>query len=129
MASTQNEEFDNVATEDTPLLLTPSPPKDPADSRRRQVIILCMLILFILEFGAGLLMPGYVAALEQRICRDFYPDQDTTPPRPDHDVEDICKSVEVQGKLATLRGWSTTISCIPGRQSITNDIRALKCLV
>ncbi|KAK1754313.1 major facilitator superfamily domain-containing protein [Echria macrotheca] len=103
--------------EETPLLVAetetetqPSDNNKPAPAlnhrRRRRVVLFIFLIYFLLEFTAGLFIPGYYAILEERICHDAY----SSSPAGEKD----CKSPEVQGKIAALRGWQTTLEAIPG---------------
>lgn len=77
-----------------------------ADQYRRRVIVVTFAMFFVLEFGAGLLLPGSTAALEQKICDEKY--NSIAPANRD------CKSPDVQGQLAALKGWQTMLDCVPG---------------
>ncbi|KAK9777815.1 putative Major facilitator superfamily domain-containing protein [Seiridium cardinale] len=77
-----------------------------ADRHRRRVIFVTFIVLFCLELGAGLVMPGITVALEQKICDHINAGLEA--------VDKDCKAPAVQGQLAVLRGWQTTVDCIPG---------------
>ncbi|KAF3024910.1 hypothetical protein E8E14_012854 [Neopestalotiopsis sp. 37M] len=94
-------------TEGSPLLDEPHErhERPGADSHRRRVIIVTFAMFFFLEFGAGLFIPAQTAALEQKICDAIYSNIDP--------LDRDCKAPDVQGQLADLQGWRTTIDCIP----------------
>ncbi|KAK9414727.1 putative Major facilitator superfamily domain-containing protein [Seiridium unicorne] len=76
-----------------------------ADRHRRLVIFVTFILLFCLELGAGLVMPGITVALEQKICDHVNTGLEA--------VDRDCKAPAVQGQIAVLRGWQTTLDCIP----------------
>lgn len=78
---------------------------------RRRVILVTFTMFFFLEFGAGLLLPAQAAALEQKICNEKYSDTAL--------VDRDCKTPDVQGDLALLKGWLTMLECVPGKLSST----------
>lgn len=97
------------ATAETPLLGRDSP-KEPRGLYQENVIILIFAFLFIAELGAGLWIAPSSMIMENIICRDYHPE-----------VSDnifannpLCKGTDVQGTLATIRGWAFTFDCIPG---------------
>lgn len=99
-------------TEGSPLLDEPHErherhERPGADNHRRRVIIITFAMFFFLEFGAGLFIPAQTAALEQKICDAIYSNIDP--------LDRDCKAPDVQGELADLQGWRTTIDCIPSR--------------
>jgi hypothetical protein len=98
-------------TEGSPLL----DERPGTDNHRRRVIIVTFAMFFFLEFGAGLFIPAQTAALEQKICDTIYSNIDPF----DRD----CKAPDVQGQLADLQGWRTTIDCIPSRLLLLQMIR------
>ncbi|KAK0733813.1 major facilitator superfamily domain-containing protein, partial [Lasiosphaeria miniovina] len=90
---------------------------------RTRVTILSFSIIFLLGTVMGLAMPPLTAMMEAIICRAMHPEVDAPPP-PDYDPrtgpwaawdpavlhdEPICKSADVQGYLAMLRGWVGTL--------------------
>jgi len=75
---------------------------------KRRIVLFIFTLFFMLELAAGLLAPGYTAALEQRLCHDAYPGSISF-----NGADQDCKSPLVQGKLATLSGWQYTMACIP----------------
>lgn len=97
------------ATAETPLLGRDSP-EEPRDLYRQNVIILMFAFIFLIGLGAGLLFAPSSAIMENIICRSRYPD--VTPNVMAGDPR--CKEPAVQGTLATIRGWATTLDCIPG---------------
>lgn len=113
----------NVATETTSLLNGYQP--RTAERRGqywRRVVILNIVMLFFLELGVCLLVPGLIVALEERLCHDV-----------DTGLEALvrdCKTPAVQGKLAVLRGWQATVEAIPGQSAPSyyyiHDFREVK---
>lgn len=103
-------------SEGTPLLRTDSA-EDPRDKLRPRVVALCFVVMFFFELGACLWLPAANAMLERRICHDVYSGVIDTALL-SGDVDSPCKSTAVQGKLAMLRGWQSSIDCIPGLLTI-----------
>jgi len=96
-------------TETTSLLSVDQPVTEQTIGHFEQrIVLLIFTIFFMLEFSAGLMEPGYTAALEQRLCQDAYP---SLVPFSADDQD--CKSPLIQGKLASLSGWQYTMACIP----------------
>lgn len=97
------------ATAETPLLGRDSP-EEPRSLYRQNVIILIFAFLFIAELGGGLFVAPSSAVMENIICRNYYPEVSdnimVSDPR--------CKRDDVQGTLATIRGWAYTFDCLPG---------------
>jgi hypothetical protein len=99
------------ATEASPLLgAVESTESRLRKQHRFRVIFIVFAMFFFLEFGAGLLLPGTTAALEQRICGEVYANLNP--------IDRDCKAPAVQGSLAVLKGWQTTLDCIPGRSRL-----------
>ncbi|CAJ2504406.1 Uu.00g118000.m01.CDS01 [Anthostomella pinea] len=107
--------------EDSPLLGpeadAPSSSSSPAkktsdgDTWRYDVVMMVAAIVFFLEVGSYMTVPSRNKIMEQNICRAHYPDlvddQST--------LEDsLCRGPEVQGKIASLNGWTYMLECIPG---------------
>lgn len=101
-----------VADETTPLVHRSSfePQQRSLGYRAPRVVVLSCLFIFLLEFGAGLQIPSTIALLERRICHDIQPGL-PWPPLAD---DPTCKTLEVQGRLASLRGFQATLDVIPG---------------
>lgn len=106
---------------------------------RPRVILLVFAILFVVELGAGMIVPPTNAIMESIICRRMHPEvfspppftPPPPPPSPSGVVgqlarlrhiaggivladDPVCKSPDVQGYLAMLRGWAATFDAIPG---------------
>ncbi|KAK3996392.1 major facilitator superfamily domain-containing protein [Cladorrhinum sp. PSN332] len=117
-------------TEHTPLL-SPSTQEDATtatndDDLRTQlrapVTFLAFTVLFLLELSAGMVVAPTSAIMESIICRHLHPDQLL----PGENLirhfagnlilidDPICKSPDVQGRLAMLRAWGYTFECLPG---------------
>ncbi|KAK6073234.1 MFS transporter [Seiridium cupressi] len=93
--------------ETTPLLQAQVPVEaQPVYHHRRRVIVITFTMFFFLEIGANLLLPATTVALEQKICNEQYANLD-----PNHRD---CKAAIVQGAIAVLKGWQTTLDCVPG---------------
>lgn len=97
------------ATAETPLLNRDSP-EEPRSLYRQNVIILMFAFLFIAELGGGLWLAPSSAIMENIICRSYYPEVS----RDVMAADPRCKRDDVQGALATIRGWAYTFDCIPG---------------
>ena len=102
----------DIPEEQTPLLAGGNDFQEPKIYYRRKITLLCILIVFVFETGAGLLQPALNAVVEERICHEMYPAMGNAL-KPSH-IEINCKLSEVQAKLAMLRGWQTALDCIPG---------------
>ena len=104
MASSDHDDETLPVTESTSLLHNKQPVTGQIlGHSERHIVLQIFALFFMLEFAAGLMAPGYTAALEERLCHDAYPGM----------IHRDCKSRLVQGKLAALSGWQYTMACIP----------------
>ena len=104
----------NIAEEQTPLLADDADlSSNPRNLHQRKVVFLSFLLFFLFEIGAGLSIPATNAALEDRICQETFPDRHGGFSQLTED-DMSCKHPGVQGRLAMIRGWQTTLDCIPG---------------
>ena len=111
-----------VAEEQTPLLANGADiSSDPRNLHRHKVVVLSFLLFFLFEIGAGLSVPATNVALEDRICHEFYPDRHGGLSQLTQD-DMSCKHPSVQGRLAMIRGWQTSLDCIPGLSPLRMDI-------
>lgn len=103
-----------TTTAETPLLGTGEAADphgdDPAAPYRQRVVILSLSIVFLISLGAGLLAPPCNAIMEDIICKDYHPEVVSVGLSNDP----VCKNPDVQGRLATIRGWGATFDCLPG---------------
>jgi hypothetical protein len=80
------------------------------------VLLILFVGLFVVAFGDFMLRAPWMRIQEDIVCRDYYwktfPNEFKNPYDPI--PEDRCKVPDVQGRLAKLRGWDQTMSCIPG---------------
>jgi MFS family permease len=125
MISSESDHQDGQTSESSPLLAgTSSPPRRPASPtpsltpkshpKLFMVATICIALAFFVEVGDYMLRAPLMRILEEIICRSYY--ESTTPVRIDLSIpipEGECKIPFVQSKLAMLRGWDTTFSCIP----------------
>lgn len=106
------------ATEESPLLSSEErglPPSESAEEDqhwvsaeiRYRVVFLTLATMFTFVLGANLIEAPLTATLEGRICDDLYPGA--------VESERDCKSPAVQGELASLLGWITTLECVPSK--------------
>lgn len=80
---------------------------------RRNVKILCFVLLIIFEVGIYLQVTPMSKILEDVICRGYYPELSVTSAGRVEDPR--CKSADVQSELAVLRGWTATFDLVPGK--------------
>ena len=108
-----------TVTAETPLLAnhtgqngpTDEPAVDgPGNLYKQNVIVLCLALALLASLGSGLLQPPTNALLEDIICRQHYPD--AVGGFLSHDK--LCRNPDVQGRLASIRGWASTFDAIPG---------------
>lgn len=91
-------------------LLTNEPLQDElAPSTPLSVLILYfMAIHFLLAFCEIILVAPLIKLIENSLCLSHYG-------FPGNGVrEELCKIPEIQGPLATIRGWQSTFNTIPG---------------
>jgi hypothetical protein len=110
---------------------------------RPRVLILSVALVFLLELAVGIALPPTNAIMESIICRQMHPDvflpspgPGIAPPPPPLSSlsparaaapslrhfaggvvlsdDPVCKSPDVQGYLAMLRGWAATFEAVPG---------------
>lgn len=81
---TDDDVYSADTAENTPLLGCPEAtiPPPPTATTIRKVLVLSCLLIFLLEFGAGLQIPSALALLEQRLCYEVQPGL-PWPPLPD----------------------------------------------
>lgn len=82
-----------------------------------RVSIICILSVLLIEIGDYLIQAPLARTLEDVICRDYYssaPLSEYMQAPPLSIPESHCKNDVIQGKLAMLKGWDQTFSCIPG---------------
>lgn len=100
-----------------------APASEPPHLQRQNVIILAFFIIFTIGLANGMLRPVQNSMMENVICHDYYPELRGTGLADD----DRCKTPEVQGLLAMLRGWSFTLDAIPGRRRHIRRVGRLDC--
>lgn len=114
--SSEEADTEFTTSEETPLLTasgssTTADEQDPREKYRTQVLVLSFLAIFLIEISVGVCTPAWAALIEKGLCSEMNPDI------ADHLVlgenNPFCKSPEVQGKLALIRGWNYTIELIP----------------
>jgi hypothetical protein len=71
-----------------------------------------VIFIILLEFGAYLIVLPLNQILEHIICHNHYPMVDFG-----SEGREMCKDMDVQGELALLRGWQTTLEFIPGERA------------
>ncbi|GAB1311559.1 hypothetical protein MFIFM68171_01769 [Madurella fahalii] len=99
---------------------------------RPRVTLLAFAIVFLVELGVGMVVPPANAIMESIICRQMHPEvfPPGLGPGPGFGTlaaatsrfaggivltdDPACKTPDVQGYLAMLRGWASTFECIPG---------------
>ncbi|TVY56157.1 MFS transporter SAT21, partial [Lachnellula suecica] len=107
-----NPRFASTENTQTPLLadadLEDEPDQGSARSTPLSVLILhFMAIHFLLAFCEIILVAPLIKLFENSLCLSYYD-------FPANGVqEDLCKISDVQGPLATLRGWKSTFDTIP----------------
>ncbi|TDZ21193.1 NAD-dependent protein deacetylase hst2-1 [Colletotrichum orbiculare MAFF 240422] len=95
--------------EETPLLAHDLPANvAPSRAYQIKVIGLAMTFILLIEIGAYLQIPPTYQLMEEIICRKHYPDHVATDA-----ADDVCKSPEVAGELAMIKGWHGSFDCIP----------------
>lgn len=76
-------------------------------SRRQFVTILAYVFMFTVRLSSNILAPAFNSMLEDVLCREqFGSSMLANDPR--------CKADEVQRRLAAVRGWQTSLDCLPG---------------
>ena len=111
-----------VSSEEETPLLSGSQAADNRTPYRRRVIAVSFLMIFFLEFGAGIVVPSYTSVMEDDICWQLHPD--VVRAAPNGGGDDICRGLDVQGKLAMLRGWQAALDSVPGEQQFPTSERA-----
>jgi hypothetical protein len=115
--------------EESPLLeRTTALPVSKSSWRRllkQHVITLCLILIVLVEIGVYLQTAPLNKLIEQIICNEHL--TKTTGESLADPEDPRCKSAEVQGRLAMLRGWQATFECIPSTLVIlslfTFDVR------
>ncbi|GKT65419.1 ATP synthase F0 [Colletotrichum tofieldiae] len=94
--------------EETPLLGHGLPTSvGPSKGNRTNIIGLAMAYIILIEIGSYLQIPPSFQLLEDIICRKYFPDH-ILPGGGD----DVCKTPEVQGELAMIKGWQASFDCV-----------------
>ena len=79
------------------------------------VVLIIILSFFLVSIGDYMNRAPWMRIQEDIVCRQYY--RNTFPnefENPFHPIpEDQCKVPDVQARLAMLRGWDQTFSCIP----------------
>jgi len=94
----------------TPLLSNQEPDQvsGPAATPLSVLILYFMAIHFLLAFCEIILVAPFIKLLENSLCLSYYN-------FPGNGVQDeLCKIPDIQGPLATLRGWKSSFDTIPG---------------
>jgi len=108
----REEDEERRVSEESPLL-SQSIPDEPGYLYRQNVTLLCYAAIFLAQLGFGMMQPAWNNRMEDIICEGYLPQLDVGGP-PFHGGDPRCRDPAVQGKLAMLRGWQTTVECIPG---------------
>ncbi|TVY23472.1 Efflux pump [Lachnellula hyalina] len=93
----------------TPLLSNQEPDQvsGPAATPLSVLILYFMAIHFLLAFCEIILVAPFIKLLENSLCLSYYN-------FPGNGVQDeLCKIPDIQGPLATLRGWKSSFDTIP----------------
>jgi len=103
---------DHPPSEDQPLLRGDLVPEDftPPKSFQRKVEGFSIFFLVLVVLGSSVQLPATTQVLEKIICETLHPDVLL---KMGDKTGDICKSADVQGKLAKLLGWMAALECIP----------------
>lgn len=127
-ASRPADDDDETANESSPLLAAgtsssrdrPSsiaPSVAPNHPKFLRVVIMCVLLAFLLDFGDSLQRAPMMRIFEDAICRKYYEALGSTiKPRIDLSLpipEDDCKIPPVQGELAMLKALDMTFASLP----------------
>ena len=79
------------------------------------VVLIILSLLLVVSFGDFMNKAPFLRIQEDIVCRAYYrntfPNEFENPYEPI--PEDRCKAPDIQGRLANLRGWDQTLSCIP----------------
>jgi len=119
---TEEEEDDDCAPSPAPEQSSPTPDSEPNDLAgkhhrqiRTRVILLAFAAVFFFELGIAVTVAPTNAVMESIICRQLHPDlfPSFTTYLVKDDPDSVCKSEDVQSRLAMLRGWQTTFESIP----------------
>ncbi|KAE8354466.1 major facilitator superfamily domain-containing protein [Aspergillus coremiiformis] len=96
--------------ETTPLLGSHPPGAHPTHRQKRWVMFLLCIVIVTIDFGTFLSIAPQTQIMESIICRKLHSGLLI-----DHPSDNSpCKSVEVQGELALIKGWRDTLDQIPG---------------
>jgi MFS family permease len=82
------------------------------------IVAIILTSLFLIAVGDFMIRAPWMRIQEDVVCRSYYtrtfPSLIPNPGGPLEPIpEDRCKVPDVQSKLAMLRGWHQTISCVP----------------
>ena len=108
-----HEDDDDEVDEDGPLLLSESQSRsnnneeEPHTRSFDKLVLYFMIIHFLLGFCQIILVAPLIRLFENSICLSHfgYPTEGVE--------ESLCKIPEIQGPLATIRGWKSTLDTIP----------------
>jgi hypothetical protein len=117
---------DHEPREQQPLLANAPLPgaaaQPPPKSFQRRVEVLAIFFLVIVELGAYVHTPAVSQLLEGVICEGLHPEVRSRSgygagggggDGDGADDDDVCKSADVQERLARLLGWIAGLSCLP----------------
>ena len=96
----------------------PNSDLEPWSIYRENVVVLCFCIVFLMSMAWSISTPPVSAIMEAVICRQHHPEAAIATRSIRRDLlvteDPLCKGTDVQGELASLRGWAAMVDCVPG---------------
>ncbi|TGO38910.1 hypothetical protein BHYA_0064g00060 [Botrytis hyacinthi] len=104
--------------ETSPLIPAHHPPHDPTPPRTspslQTLILYFMTLHFLIAFCEMVLVAPLISLFESSLCHSYYNFPEPTLRLDDWDViSEMCKIPEIQGPLATIRGWKSFGDTVP----------------
>ncbi|KAL1957589.1 hypothetical protein VTO42DRAFT_5700 [Malbranchea cinnamomea] len=102
-----------------PTTQTGESPQSQVEARRGRYhpvafVLICLTIVFILDFAAYLLVAPATRLFEDIACRSYYDEHDPDRFKYPHEIpEDQCKINPVQGEVALVQGLGASFDAIP----------------
>ncbi|KAK6595948.1 MFS multidrug transporter [Botrytis cinerea] len=133
-SSNPNSPSTNPPNETSPLISThnhphelpsPSPPSPPSASLPT-LILYFMALHFLIAFCEMVLVAPLISLFESSLCHSYYnfPSPSLSSKLNTQEItSEMCKIPEIQGPLATIRGWKSFGDTIPGAYPKIFDLR------
>ena len=105
-----DETIQNQQQQEQQPLLTPDPPvisRSLPLPKKRVAVAICSVLILIIDLGFFLKAAPLIEIVQDTICRKYDPYIEKHGP-------EICKSQEVQRKMALILGWLETFILLPG---------------